>query len=216
MGDPLSFRRGRRRVRPLPPIWTPYVRRRSFAPAPVRLLLWSALLCVLLAWQATRLWPTPYAAAVEATRQAEDLYAEARRSQAILEAQEGAPPSALDERGGADEAPAAAGAIAVRVIDGDTFALGGARIRIADIDTPEVAGRCAYEAALAARATARLRTLLGAGPFELHPLPGGGRDEDVYGRKLRIVTRNGRSLGDQLVAEGLARTWSGRREPWCV
>jgi endonuclease YncB( thermonuclease family) len=27
--------------------------------------------------------------------------------------------------------------------------------------------------------------------------------------------RDGRSLGDQLVSEGLARTWSGRREPWC-
>lgn len=65
-----------------------------------------------------------------------------------------------------------------------------------------------------ARATARMRVLLNAGPFELHPLSS-GRDEDRYGRKLRIVTRGGRSLGDQLVAEGLARTWSGRREPWC-
>jgi len=176
--------------------------------------MWSAVLCVLLAYNATRLWPTRYAAAVEATRQAEDLYAEARRSQAILKAQEGAPPSALDERTAAGVAPAAA-AVPVRVIDGDTFAMGGTRIRIADVDTPEVAGRCAYESALAARATARLRTLLAAGPFELRPLPG-GRDEDVYGRKLRIVTRGGRSLGDQLVAEGLARTWSGRRLPWCV
>lgn len=103
---------------------------------------------------------------------------------------------------------------AVRVIDGDTFDTGGIRVRVADIDTPEVRGRCAYETALAARATARMRTLLAAGPFELHPLPD-GRDEDVYGRKLRIVTRGGRSLGDVLVAEGLARTWMGRREPWC-
>jgi endonuclease YncB( thermonuclease family) len=59
-----------------------------------------------------------------------------------------------------------------------------------------------------------MRELLHAGPFELERIP--GRDEDRYGRKLRVVTRNGRSLGDQLVAEGLARTWSGRREPWCV
>jgi endonuclease YncB( thermonuclease family) len=56
--------------------------------------------------------------------------------------------------------------------------------------------------------------LLAAGPFELETI--GGRDEDLYGRKLRIVTRDGRSIGDQLVAEGLARTWSGRREPWCA
>jgi endonuclease YncB( thermonuclease family) len=104
---------------------------------------------------------------------------------------------------------------AVRVIDGDTFDTGGIRVRVADIDTPEVRGRCAYETALAARATARMRTLLAAGAFELRPLAD-GRDEDVYGRKLRIVTRGGRSLGDVLVAEGLARTWSGRREPWCT
>lgn len=102
----------------------------------------------------------------------------------------------------------------VRVIDGDTFDYGGMRIRIADIDTPEVHDRCPYETALAARATQRMRGLLDAGPFELHAL-GNGRDEDRYGRKLGIVTRGGRSLGDVLVAEGLARTWSGRREPWC-
>ena len=101
------------------------------------------------------------------------------------------------------------------VIDGDTFDYGGVRVRIGDIDTPEVRGRCAYETQLAARATRRMAALLAAGPFELHPLPG-GRDEDRYGRKLRIVTRGGRSLGDRLVAEGLARTWTGRREPWCT
>ncbi|TFI57980.1 thermonuclease family protein [Sphingomonas parva] len=102
---------------------------------------------------------------------------------------------------------------AVRVIDGDTFVYGEERIRIADIDTPELRGRCPEEKALARRATRRLDDLLAAGPFELHRV---GRDEDRYGRKLRVVTRDGRSLGDVLVSEGLARTWSGRREPWCV
>jgi len=102
----------------------------------------------------------------------------------------------------------------VRVIDGDTFAYHGERIRVADIDTPEVHGMCDAEVRLAAQATSRMRVLLTEGPFELHPLAS-GRDRDRYGRQLRIVTRNGRSLGNQLVAEGLARTWSGRREPWC-
>ena len=108
------------------------------------------------------------------------------------------------------EAPATTAAL--RVIDGDTFDYGGDRIRIADIDTPEVRGRCPEERAQAARATQRLRALLAAGPFELVR---NGRDEDRYGRKLRIVVRDGRSIGDMLVAEGLARTWTGRREPWC-
>ena len=101
----------------------------------------------------------------------------------------------------------------VWVIDGDTFDFRGTRIRIADIDTPETRGRCAYETNLAARATTRMRALLQAGPFELRRT--GMRDEDVYGRKLRIVTRNGRSLGQTLVDEGLARRWGGHREPWC-
>lgn len=99
------------------------------------------------------------------------------------------------------------------VVDGDTFRHEGARIRIADIDTPEVRDfKCRAEKQLGDRATARLRELLSAGPFELHSVD---RDEDVYGRKLRVVVRNGRSLGEQLVDEGLARRWTGARRSWC-
>jgi endonuclease YncB( thermonuclease family) len=102
--------------------------------------------------------------------------------------------------------------MALRVIDGDTFDYRGERIRILDIDTPEThPARCAYEAELGARATERLRQLL-ARPFELQAA---GRDEDRYGRKLRLVIAGGRSVGDQLVAEGLARRYEGRRRPWC-
>ena len=103
---------------------------------------------------------------------------------------------------------------AITITDGDTFRYRGDKIRIADIDTPEIRGRCAYERRLAARATDRMEELLQAGPFEMQPIP--GRDEDRYGRKLRVVVRDGHSLGDQLVAEGLARTWEGRRRPWCA
>ena len=100
------------------------------------------------------------------------------------------------------------------VVDGDTFWLDGRKVRVADIDTPEVGSpKCEAEYALGMKATHRLRDLLNAGPFDLKPIP--GRDQDKYGRDLRVVVRNGRSLGDQLVSEGLARTWTGRREPWC-
>jgi micrococcal nuclease len=100
------------------------------------------------------------------------------------------------------------------VVDGDTFWLDGVKIRIADIDTPEIGKpQCEDELALGKRATQRLRELLNAGPFELQAWP--ERDEDQYGRKLRVVVREGRSIGDKLVSEGLARTWTGRREPWC-
>jgi endonuclease YncB( thermonuclease family) len=41
------------------------------------------------------------------------------------------------------------------------------------------------------------------------------RDEDRYGRKLRILTRGGQSLGELLVEEGLARYYEGGRRSWC-
>lgn len=100
------------------------------------------------------------------------------------------------------------------VVDGDTFWMDGNKIRIADIDTPEISRpTCQYEKALGERATERLTELLNMGPFELRSV--GDRDRDQYGRLLRVVVREGHSLGDVLVSEGLARTWTGRREPWC-
>lgn len=100
------------------------------------------------------------------------------------------------------------------VVDGDTFWIDGIKVRIADIDTPEVGQpKCSSQKALGDRATRRLIQLLSAGAFEMHAL--GDRDTDKYDRKLRVLVRNGRSIGDVLVSEGLARTWSGRREPWC-
>jgi micrococcal nuclease len=99
------------------------------------------------------------------------------------------------------------------VVDGDTIWYGGVKIRLADIDTPEVfSPKCASEAALGRRATEHLQELLNAGPFEVVPIE---RDADRYGRKLRILERHGRSLGDILIAEGLARRWDGARRSWC-
>lgn len=100
------------------------------------------------------------------------------------------------------------------VVDGDTLWHEGIKIRIADIDTPEISEpKCASEKALGERATARLIELINAGPFEMRSWQ--GRDEDKYGRKLRVLVRNGLSIGDVMVSEGLAHTWSGRKEPWC-
>ena len=99
------------------------------------------------------------------------------------------------------------------VVDGDTFWLEGEKIRIADINAPEThqAG-CQKEQALGEAATRRLIGLLNSGPFDLQPAD---RDRDRYGRLLRVVVRHGRSLGGQLVREGLAETWKGRRSDWC-
>lgn len=110
--------------------------------------------------------------------------------------------------------PCGGGARVDCVVDGDTIWLGGSKIRIADINTPELSSpQCAAERRLAERAAARLQALLEEGPFELRAQ---GRDEDRYGRKLRLLLRDGRSLGDTLVAEGLAHPWTGRRQSWCT
>lgn len=99
------------------------------------------------------------------------------------------------------------------VVDGDTAWIGGEKVRVADIDAPEThPPRCSLEANLGEKATKRLAELMNDGPFDQIVVD---RDRDRYGRKLRILTRNGKSLGQQLVAEGLARSWEGRRRPWC-
>ena len=99
------------------------------------------------------------------------------------------------------------------VIDGDTFWYAGEKIRVADINTPEVSDpQCAREAQLGAQATARLQALLNQGAFTLESVD---RDRDPYGRLLRTVTRDGASVGAVLVREGLAEEWQGTRGGWC-
>ncbi|WP_336509943.1 thermonuclease family protein [Agrobacterium tumefaciens] len=100
------------------------------------------------------------------------------------------------------------------VIDGDTLWISGTKVRVADIDAPEISEpKCASELALGNRATKRLIELVNQSPFEIRGWP--GRDKDRYGRALRVLMRDGHSIGDILVSEGLARTWTGRRGPWC-
>lgn len=101
------------------------------------------------------------------------------------------------------------------VVDGDTIWYQGTKIRIADIDTPEVSQpACPEERALGRQATERLRELLNAGSFGLE-LPADGRSRDRYGRELRILTRSGQSIGAMLVREGLAAPWGGAKARWC-
>lgn len=101
------------------------------------------------------------------------------------------------------------------VVDGDTIWYQGEKIRIADLDTPEVTSPgCANEAAMGRKATLRLQALLNAGPFTLAPNTF-GPSEDKYGRSLKLVTRGGESIGAMLVREGLAEQWGGSRKRWC-
>ncbi|WP_244456645.1 thermonuclease family protein [Agrobacterium pusense] len=100
------------------------------------------------------------------------------------------------------------------VVDGDTFWFRGDKIRIADIDAPEIfSPRCGDERSLGEASRDRLLELLNGGRFTLAT---GSRDTDRYGRTLRTVTRHGRSLGKMLVKGGLAHRWNGPMRDWCA
>jgi micrococcal nuclease len=99
------------------------------------------------------------------------------------------------------------------VVDGDTLWLDGEKIRIVNIDAPEVNGRCRAESVRAADATLLLARLVSNRPIRLER---DGRDR--YGRTLAsLVTPEG-DVGSALVARRMAVHWRGRREPaqtWC-
>jgi micrococcal nuclease len=102
-----------------------------------------------------------------------------------------------------------------RAIDGDTFVCFGERIRLENIDAPELHARCERE--LDAAKAAKL--------FAQHALDGSMRIEvvvferrskDRYGRTLAKVLVDGDDLGELIVAAGLARPYHGeRRKSWC-
>lgn len=103
--------------------------------------------------------------------------------------------------------------IAVRVFDGDTLTIDGERIRLANIDTPELfSPHCDAEKRLARMARLRLAALVGDGSGldisrELTP--------DRYGRTLATISIGGRDIGQTLIDEGLAASWEGHRHNWC-
>ncbi len=99
------------------------------------------------------------------------------------------------------------------VVDGNTFWQDGIRIQLADIDVPDAgAARCPSERQRGVAAKLRLQAILNDGSFVLS---GSSRRDDPNGGKLRIAMRAGRSLGDQMVSEGLARRWTGQASSWC-
>lgn len=125
-----------------------------------------------------------------------------------------AEPAGPRDREGAAFGLCAGSARVTCVVDGDTFWYRGIKIRIADINAPELSRPgCESEARLASAATRRLTDLLNAGPFTLAIA---GRETDRYGRALRVVMRGGESLGTVLEREGLAEHWRGRRSDWCA
>lgn len=98
------------------------------------------------------------------------------------------------------------------VHDGDSIRYGGERIRISNIDAPELPGspkckdgRRAYawcDCLAGYRARDALQGFLSNGRVTIEPL-----GPDKYGRTLARVTVNGHDAGRYLVSLGLARWW---------
>ena len=99
------------------------------------------------------------------------------------------------------------------VIAGDSFMFHGEKIRLAGIEVPDIdKPRCEAERIKASDAELRVRAFLDSGPFEL--VAAGADDADSKGQRIRAVMRNGVSLSDVLVREGLARR-PGSSGGWC-
>lgn len=97
------------------------------------------------------------------------------------------------------------------VTDGDTVWIGREKVRIAEIDAPELTRpKCEAERRLAIRARDRLLALLNSESYRIERT-----GTDRYGRTLAIISNSRGSVGAQLIAEGLARQWTGKRMPWC-
>ena len=119
-----------------------------------------------------------------------------------------------------------AGAVPAQVryiVDGDTFSAGvkladdttvSVRVRIRNVDTPELHGECVDEIVAANVAKNRLAELLPVGAtVELQNV----KDDKYLGRiDANVIDENGRDVGRVLVREGLGRAYSGgKRKTWC-
>jgi endonuclease YncB( thermonuclease family) len=106
----------------------------------------------------------------------------------------------------------AAGCPAMSVHDGDSIRCGAERVRIADIDAPELPDSpkcedygarnawCDY--AMGYRARDALQAFLSRGQVVIIR-----QGQDKYGRTLALVRVNGIDAGEYLVRLGLARRW---------
>jgi micrococcal nuclease len=191
-----------------------------------RIFVLALLLAALAGWNLNA-WLVPVergAVAPAIQPEKPDPWVQSREQRRLLEVQEDAPEQ-VAQFAGTPIVNARPDTVSVRfdicgggarvtcVVDGDTIWLRGQKIRIADIDTPEVSSpRCPAELERGRRATQRMVELLNAGPFTLEP---GARAQDRYGRALYVVTRGGASVGGALVDEGLAVWYGNGRPDWC-
>lgn len=119
---------------------------------------------------------------------------------------------------------------AIRVIDGDTVAVGRDHYRLVGFDTPELHGRgdaCPEARARAKAAATRLAAIVAGGGLDLAEVPCACAPRTLgtrlcnYKRRCGVLTARGEDIGRILIAEGLAQPFPyDRRRParapkWC-
>lgn len=114
-------------------------------------------------------------------------------------------------------------AVVKYIIDGDTFSAGvrladdtmvSVRVRIRNVDTPELHGECVDEIVAANVAKNRLAEMLPVGTVvELDKI----KDDKYLGRiDATVRDSRGRDVGRALIREGHGRAYSGgKRATWC-
>ena len=105
--------------------------------------------------------------------------------------------------------------VTLGIWDGDTFTVHDRtgrreRIRIENIDAPEIGGACAAERVAALQAKDELATQVSGHRIELVC----GK-LDRYGCQFSRVAVGTRDVGETLIEHGLARRWDSWRKPWC-
>lgn len=109
------------------------------------------------------------------------------------------------------------------VYDGDTFTgqvilspdiLVDVRVRLRNIDTPEIKGQCEAEKKMAKQARQVLRDLIPRGTIvDLQKI----KDDKYLGRiDANVILPDGRDVATILIKQGLGRLYKGgKRQTWC-
>ncbi|MBQ1927753.1 MAG: hypothetical protein II179_01650 [Alphaproteobacteria bacterium] len=109
------------------------------------------------------------------------------------------------------------------ILDGDTFSAAvsldadttvSVRVRLRNVDTPEMNGDCEYERSRAIAARDRLAEIIPVGSMvELSNV----KDDKYLGRiDANVKNANGADVGEILIREKFGRKYNGgRRKPWC-
>lgn len=109
------------------------------------------------------------------------------------------------------------------ILDGDTFSASvsldadttvSVRVRLRNVDTPEMNGDCEYERVRAVAARDKLVEIIPVGSVvELTNV----KDDKYLGRiDANVADARGRDVGEILIREKFGRKYNGgKRKPWC-